>query len=67
MRFSSPAHHGRMKNGIPNKVAVAGTIFRQRILCDVTSFAVVEERAIDFVFGFDHHFRMAGFDLRPGV
>jgi predicted nucleic acid-binding protein len=33
--------------------------------CDCSSFVVCEARRVDFVFGFDKHFTMAGFDLRP--
>jgi predicted nucleic acid-binding protein len=33
---------------------------------DCTSFAICAARDVDFVFGFDSDFRIAGFDLRPG-
>jgi predicted nucleic acid-binding protein len=34
--------------------------------CDCTSFAVCRSKVVDFVFGFDRDFLLAGFDLRPG-
>jgi predicted nucleic acid-binding protein len=34
---------------------------------DATSIAIATERKVDFVFGFDQHFRVAGLDLRPGT
>jgi predicted nucleic acid-binding protein len=33
--------------------------------CDCTSFILARQKAVDFVFGFDHHFASLGFDLRP--
>jgi uncharacterized protein len=33
---------------------------------DCASFAVASTDQVDFVFGFDNDFRIAGFDLRPG-
>ena len=33
--------------------------------CDCTSFAICESARIDFVFGFDRDFQIAGFELRP--
>lgn len=35
--------------------------------CDCTSFAVCRSKEVDFVFGFDRDFLVAGFDLRPGL
>lgn len=34
--------------------------------CDCTSFVLSSSRGVDFVFGFDQHFRSMGFDLQPG-
>ena len=34
--------------------------------CDCASFVVASRYDVDFVFGFDNDFRIAGFDLRPG-
>lgn len=34
--------------------------------CDCTSFVLSRSEDVDFVFGFDAHFRIAGLDLRPG-
>jgi predicted nucleic acid-binding protein len=33
--------------------------------CDCTSIAICVSRNVDFVFGFDRHFEVAGLDLRP--
>lgn len=33
--------------------------------CDCTSFAICQDRGVDFVFGFDRDFHVAGFELRP--
>ena len=35
--------------------------------CDCSSFALARARSVDYVFGFDSHFVLAGFELRPGV
>ncbi len=35
--------------------------------CDCTSFVLARQREVDFVFGFDRHFRSLGFDLQPSV
>lgn len=40
---------------------------QQLSFVDCISFVMCHERKVDFVFGFDDHFRAAGFDLRPGV
>lgn len=39
---------------------------QQLSFCDCTSFAMSSHHKVDFVFGFDEHFRTGGFDLRPG-
>ena len=33
--------------------------------CDCTSIAICSSRSVDFVFGFDRDFEVAGFELRP--
>lgn len=38
---------------------------RQLSFCDCASFAICESRAVDFVFGFDTDFQIAGFETRP--
>ena len=35
--------------------------------CDCTSFVLCHSRKVDFVFGFDQHFRSVGLDLQPGL
>jgi predicted nucleic acid-binding protein len=34
--------------------------------CDCTSFVLSRSHGVDFVFGFDRHFRTFGLDLKPG-
>jgi predicted nucleic acid-binding protein len=45
---------------LPAKFADQGVSF-----VDCTSFAIMRRMGIDDVFGFDQHFSMAGFHLRP--
>lgn len=33
--------------------------------CDCTSFAICQAVSVDFVFGFDSDFQIAGFETRP--
>ena len=38
---------------------------RELSFCDCASFAISHSRSVDYVFGFDTDFRIAGLELRP--